>query len=462
MALLPFAAKTAIFVATGILSTICAQVLIYAGAGDSWTMLLPFSNYFGMLLAGFVPDALVGSSPEPGAEKPEKPPASASPPAAGYLGALLRLLDVPRGAASPRGAPPGTLTVAVRTYVLIAIGADIAGFWLHVQGIKYAGSALFQVVYCSVVVVAALGYWFARTPRGSRLLLGAGLAEFVTPPLPGGEAAPGAELTPAQQGGIALVLGGLAVVALNEGAGGAPGSGGVAFVLYGLACSVACAVCYGGVYTFAELLMGAPAPPRAQAVAARVGGGICALLGAYILLFVAPRAGAVGARVAAVGLLSLPQVALGYGIMVASAVAHSITYFQLMGQAGAVSTSVMAAARAVGVFVVSAALFCASAGRPRAAGVLAALAQESQCYTAARGVATAAVCVGIVVYAKGKAAAAAAKAASSAHGSGSSSAEEEAAQAYPAAAAARRRRRRRRRRVGRRGGQVCGAGVGAM
>jgi hypothetical protein len=280
------------------------------------------------------------------------------------------------------------------------------GFYLHVQGIKYAGSALFQVVYCSVVVWSALGYWLARTPRGSRLLLGAGLAEFLTPPPPGGDAAPGAELTPTQQGGIALVLGGLAIVALNEGAGSPHvAAGGVAAVLYGLACSVACAMCYGGVYTFAELLMGAPAPPRAQAVAARVGGGICALLGAYVVAFVAPSAGAVGARVAAVGLLTPAQVAAGYAVMVASAVAHSITYFQLMGSAGAVTTSVMAAARAVGVFVVSAALFCAAAGRPRAPGVLAALAQESQCFTFARGAATACVCVGIVVYSRGKAAA---------------------------------------------------------
>jgi hypothetical protein len=57
---------------------------------------------------------------------------------------------------------------------------------------------------------------------------------------------------------------------------------------------------------------------------------------------------------------------------------------------------------------VSGALFCAAAGRPRGAGVLAALAQESQCFTFARGVATACVCVGILVYARGKAAAGAA------------------------------------------------------
>ena len=77
---------------------------------------------------------------------------------------------------------------------------------------------------------------------------------------------------------------------------------------------------------------------------------------------------------AARGLLTPTGVAAGYGIMLLSAVAHSITYFQIMGQAGAVTTGIMQAARAVGVFVFSALLFCAhtavgggGGGHPRGA-----------------------------------------------------------------------------------------------
>lgn len=44
----------AVFVGTGILSTLVAQVLIYGGAGDPWTCFLPFFNYFGAALVGLL------------------------------------------------------------------------------------------------------------------------------------------------------------------------------------------------------------------------------------------------------------------------------------------------------------------------------------------------------------------------------------------------------------------------
>jgi hypothetical protein len=431
-----------IFTGTGILSTLVAQILISSGAGESWTMLLPFSNYAGMALAAFVPDALAGGGSggsgggggAPAAAKVAEEAAAAAgrqhPSGSGggggcssaalLLGPWLRLLEVPR-APGHRPAPPGTLTVPLPTYVLLAICIDILGFWLHVQGIRYAGSALFQVIYCSVVVWAALGYWAARTQLGSRALLAAGVIEYLTPPAaPGDAALPApAEFNALQGWGIAMVMCGLACTALGEssssssgggsgGGGGGGGAGGlrtpasIALVLYGLACSTACAVCYGVVYTLCEFLMSQPSPPKAQAVSARVGGGICLVLGAYIAVGVLPRWGDVAARVAEVGILTPQQVALGYGVMLLSAVAHSITYFQLMGQAGAVTTSIMQAARAVGVFVVSALLLCSSRG---AWQLVPALAQESQCFTFVRGVTTLLVCLGILTYSQGKVAA---------------------------------------------------------
>ena len=44
----------AVFVGTGVLSTLVAQILIYAGAGDPWTCFLPFFNYFGAALVGLL------------------------------------------------------------------------------------------------------------------------------------------------------------------------------------------------------------------------------------------------------------------------------------------------------------------------------------------------------------------------------------------------------------------------
>jgi len=387
--------KAAVFTLTGILSTIVAQVLIYAGAGESWTMLLPLSNYLGMALAAFLPDAWLGVKSVPsvytGVEKTQINHHGV------FYAALMRLLDVPRPMGAIERAPPGTLTVPLPVYVLTAVVMDIFGFYLHVQGIKYAGSALFQVLYCSVVVWSALGYWFARTPFGSRFLLSLGFVELATP----GEVAAGVELNTMQSTGIVMVLGGLAVTAFSEQQG--PVSRSTLGVLYGLLCSVACAVCYGVVYTLAELLMSGPSPPRVQAVSARVGGGICVVLGSYILIAVLPRWGDVSLRVAEVGLLSPIQVIMGYAVMLCSALAHSVTYFQLMGQAGAVTTSIMQAARAVGVFLFSAFLFCSHNNSAAAlAGPWEALKQESQCFSFPRGVATVSVVMGIIVYAYGK------------------------------------------------------------
>jgi len=403
-----FLLPAVVFTGTGILSTLVAQILISSGGGESWTMLLPLSNYAGMALAAFVPDSMLGLV-EKRDDDPQgrAAPALAPPPGGlplGLLSSLWRLLEVPRGAlGAVRPAPPGTLTVPLPVYVLAAVGIDILGFWLHVQGIRYAGSALFQVIYCSVVVWAAVGYWAARTPVGSRVLLSLGLVEFLTPPSASGELALGQEFNLLQGAGIAMVMCGLGVTALGESGSGSGllprTAASTALVLYGLLCSVACAVCYGVVYTLAELLMAQPAPPRAQAVSARVGGGICLVLGSYILVAVLPRWGEVLAPVQKLGILSLGQVALGYFVMLLSAVAHSITYFQLMGHSGAVTTAIMQAARAVGVFVASALLLCSNS---RALQIVPALAQESQCFTFVRGIATVLVCAGILVYAQGK------------------------------------------------------------
>lgn len=44
-----------IYLFTGVFSTCAAQVINYHGAGDQRAMLLPFCNYFGMMLVGLVP-----------------------------------------------------------------------------------------------------------------------------------------------------------------------------------------------------------------------------------------------------------------------------------------------------------------------------------------------------------------------------------------------------------------------
>ena len=461
-------AQAGVFTATGILSTIVAQVLLYAGAGDSWTVLLPLSNYGGMMLAAFVPDHWTGvitnnssvngnSDGASGDDRLCVGDASKGRPRVGGSSAerLMNwlLFDSPRGSSSNNNnsssgggasndsnmvCEPGTITVPVPVYVVCAIVLDILGFWFHIQGIKFAGSALFQVIYASVTVFAALGSWAAHTPTGAHVLVSFGLARYLRdPPISVTSASSSSynstssssssgshDLNALQGVGITIVLGGLAVAALAEGparghdhpvtasgtAGGVAALSAAAAaarssdIVYGLACSVACAVCYGVVYTLAELLMSQPSPPRAQAVASRVGVGICVVLGTYGLVAVVPRANEVVAHIREAGLLSLQGVAIGYSLMIFSAVAHSITYFQLLGSAGAVATGIMQAARAVGVFIVSAALFCNAGPITPANAHLTPMLHESQCFTLARGISALLVCGGILLFSIGKAA----------------------------------------------------------
>lgn len=45
----------AVFVITGIATTIVSQLLNYGGAANKWNMLIPFFNYLGMYAVKFIP-----------------------------------------------------------------------------------------------------------------------------------------------------------------------------------------------------------------------------------------------------------------------------------------------------------------------------------------------------------------------------------------------------------------------
>lgn len=296
--------------------------------------------------------------------------------------------------------------LTVNGYVLCAICLDTFGFYLHVQGLEYAGSAVFQVLYASVVVWAALG---TRVIRG-----------------------PVASLHPWQWLGIVVVMTGLGVSARGETGHAVNGSGGkgtsseqedaavqLALRVWGVLVSLACAVTYGLQYCLAEVLMsgreGQGTDPAV--IATKVGGGISALLSTYVLIYVLPHWGKIVATVEAAGRMSWPMVAAGYVTMMVSAAAHAITYYRCMGSTGATAVGLMQAARAIGVFLISSMLFCtagASAPPPGSAHSHA----VSQCFTLERGLATVLVCAGIYVFSIGKAAKVADKAAAG-HGASS-------------------------------------------
>lgn len=81
---------------------------------------------------------------------------------------------------------------------------------------------------------------------------------------------------------------------------------------------------------------------------------------------------------------SIPVVVLYFGIIALSQLLHAITYFHLLGSVGAVTTGILQAIRAVGVFGLSSLVFCAS--------------DLNQCFTGIKGWSTALVVVGVLTY----------------------------------------------------------------
>ena len=314
----------ALFVCSGILSTLLQQALLSAGAADAWTALLPFVNYAGMSLL------TVGQSGAARAAAAPSPPPPPSPPDGARLSAV----------------------------VWACVLLDISGFLLAAGAISAAGSGLYQVLYSSVVIFAALASWAVR--RRS--------------------------LSPRQVAGVALVIVGTALTARGGGA-GALGAPPTPRVLGGMALSVAAAAVYGCVYGLAELSSSLPGYPGPHALAARIGRGVVALLAGYIALAVLPRAHLIAARIAQAGLMRPRGVLAAYCALAASSAVHSLAYFHLVAARGATATGVMASLRAVGVFALSAPLFCAT--------------QPAACWSWPRAAASAVVVGGVLVFSSG-------------------------------------------------------------
>ena len=231
-------AEAVAFVGTGIVSTLAAQLLLYAGVSSA-TGLLPLANYAGMCFAASAnaqyaactgdasqqqqqqqqpassQSASLSSSASSSAAS-ETPPASPAHHALGPASAeaVLDLGFAAQTAASSSALPPPeslsphqeqqpplpppplpVAAVTLAAFVPLAVALDLFGYWLHLKGLELAGSSLFQVLYASVVVWAALG---------TRLLRGPVHGAF----------------NRAQITGIAIVLAGLAFSALAEGGGG--------------------------------------------------------------------------------------------------------------------------------------------------------------------------------------------------------------------------------------------------
>lgn len=430
-----------VFILTGIISTLVAQLLVYSGV-PSWTNLLPFANYSGMCFAQIATAFYLGndeagytSSSQKGSHEktPETSPSSSlesrqavggydskaeeedsnsnstaksgsiqrrSNNSASSVAATVSTVQVIANASSSSLVPSvasaaslnspvtGAFTISLKYFVPIAVTLDVLGFYLHVIGLELAGSALYQVIYSSVVVWAALGARILRGPEH-------------------------ASLNSTQIMGIAVVLMGLGYSALSEGSSsdhshthshtaGSVSAGGIDAMsaqatavalatkkLLGVCASLGAAVVYGTVYALAECLMSDAHPPKPAVVATYVGLGVTGTLGSFILFAVVPHWDEVASSVALANILSWGGIILCFLAMMISALCHAIVYYSLLPAVGAATVGLLNAGRAVGVFVFSGIVFCSW--------------QTVQCFTWARGVATVVVIGGIVVFTYGKA-----------------------------------------------------------
>lgn len=268
-----------------------------------------------------------------------------------------------------------TLTRAVA----LSIAFEISGFSVSMAGLRLAGSGIYQVVHASVVVFSALLSWLVR-----RKVLNRG-----------------------QWGGILLVTVGLAVSALGE----HTHTSSAGEVVTGVLLTLFGSIIYAGNYTLLEVCSHALESPSPRVLAPRIGTGAATALALYVCIFTLPSWDSVYAAPVAKAGGASSSILAGYVVITVSSLAHSVSYFGLLGRVGAVSVGVLQSLRAVAVFLLSAVLFCAS--------------QESQCLSLERSVACVTVAGGVILYAYSKAESGVASPASSASATDLPSAEAE-------------------------------------
>lgn len=335
------------------------------------------------------------------------------------------------------GIVPRPFTITTNQYVCSVIILDIMGYYFHVLGLRYAGSALFQVVYSSVVIWAAI---LSRLLRGKQqnnqlntyqifgigiVLFGlvystvaehvvqsgtsTGWLAFFFPSTSRSDFAVAASSITSSSthnngGGLSGHHEGTATIDI-EGIGNDKEDTSSSLttlaspavitnpdkqwdIIIGMVFSLLSSLTYGTVYALAEVLMMQPNPPNPKFVAKYIGFGISIVLFLYVFVFTLPRYNDILLHVQELSFLSWSMIIVCYITMMLSAAVHSITYYQLMYSLGAIAAGIMQSARAIGVFIIAGIFFCSY--------------QESQCFSYSRGIATLFVIGGILFYSYGK------------------------------------------------------------
>ncbi|KAJ3122214.1 hypothetical protein HK098_003014 [Nowakowskiella sp. JEL0407] len=344
----------ALFLGTGLVSTLGAQSLFYKGAADAQSMLTILSTYVGMVAIALIP-----------VQNGKKSRNSAYSP-------LLTEDSLMEELAEPRSEPPFVSdNIPHKAMITVAL-LDVFATIVLTIGLFFVGSGLYQVIYSSVIVFTALQ---------SRV--------FLNRTLSGG-----------QWLAVFTITAGLSMNAFQSDTGGdIHGSFGSkkdknapAGVFAGFLITLAGTALYAGVYTLNDFVLSSnpstesillvhklPPTPRQQCF--WVGTYSSAITLLLMILYSLPH-------LAHMPLNDLTVVGM-YGVLILSSLGHNLAYFELVESTGAVATGILQALRAVLVFALSHYFFCERDG--------------GQCYTAVKGWATVVVVTGVVGFAFAKA-----------------------------------------------------------
>lgn len=303
----------ALFLATGICSTICNQMVFYHGASQPKSMLLSFPTYIGMILVVLLP--------------------------------------------LPKSAHKGVHSTSSQTVFGVA-SADVFANVACMVGLQFVGSGIFQVLYASVVCFTALlsKAFLGKTPSRIQWL---GIFAIAS--------------------GLCLTSHGSAPAHLQTDAG---------LVLLGIGITLVGCVGYASVYVTVESILSKGNSIEPQRLCVRVGlfGTLVHLL--YMSGYTFPYFDELILKNITAHGGDLNTVAILYLTLVLSAFIHNWNYFFLLRYSGAVTTGVISALRAIGVFIVSGWLFCAD--------------HSSQCMTTQKSFAALVVASGVLLYSFGK------------------------------------------------------------
>ncbi|ORX63335.1 hypothetical protein BCR32DRAFT_273464 [Anaeromyces robustus] len=287
----------AIFLLSGIFSTLITQNLFNIGAADKSTILTIFAQYLGMALCRFFP-------------APAK-------------------VNVPRNGAVLLQPPKSFFTAPseIKKGIIIITTFEVLGNVLSTVGLSIIGSGIYQVIHAGVIVFNAV---FSKYFLNKTLNIKQWLSVI----------------------GIAL---GLSLSAIGK-----DGKLTSPIILIGIIINLIGTICYSVVYVLNEKNLKLPGGPTTVQQSSWIGTSASSICLVYIILYTIPNYQTLIVDKVKENYGGQPYgwIYISYILLLLLHFLHAYTYFWILESSGAVTTGVLQALRAVTVFFFSSYFFC--------------------------------------------------------------------------------------------------------